>query len=305
MYHFIINPRSGSGAGMKKWRVLEDILKTRSIDYRVFFTKQGGDATSYARTLTSEGTSVILAAVGGDGTANEVINGIADFSLVTFGYIPIGSSNDLARALGIPKDPLKALDILLNPRTVKPLNVGYIKTTDSSRRFMVSSGMGFDAAVCHEALHSKLKRILNKVHLGKLTYLGIALKQLILLKPAPLELVLDGKETLIFKQTFFSFFMNTKYEGGGFMFCPDARPDDDILDICIVEKLPKPKVLCILPTAYSGNHVKAKGIHIHRCHELHIKTPHPLAVHTDGESFHLQNDMTVGFLKERLNFILE
>lgn len=303
MYYFIVNPKASSGSGMKKWRVLAGLLQKHKIPYKVFFTDGAGSAVRYARSVTSGGEDVILVAVGGDGTVNEVLNGICDFTHTTFGYVPTGSSNDLARGMNLPAEPQEAVKLLLHPESVRTVNVGCVKSGDSTRRFLVSSGIGFDAAVCHEALHSRIKKFLNRFHLGKLTYLGIALKHILLLKGTPARLLLDGRRSFSFPRIFFCTFMNTKYEGGGFQFCPDALPDDDLLDICLVEQMAKPKIFRVLPTAYPGKHTHTKEVHIYRCRRAHIKTPRPMAVHTDGESFYFQKDMIVELLDSRLKFI--
>ena len=88
--------------------------------YQVFFTKYQGHATQIARTLTQEKECRSLIVLGGDGTLNEAVNGIADLARVTLGYIPIGSSNDFARSLGLEQDPLKALEKILTPSRIYP-----------------------------------------------------------------------------------------------------------------------------------------------------------------------------------------
>lgn len=303
MYYFIVNPKASSGAGLKKWKSLAGLLHKHKVPYQVLFTDGAGSAVRLARAVTSGDEELVLVAVGGDGTANEVLNGICDFTHTIFGYVPTGSGNDLARALQLPADPEEAVKLLLHPEAVRHVNVGYVTSGSASRRFLVSSGIGFDAAVCHEALHSRLKKHLNRFHLGKLTYLGIALKHILLLKGTPAKLLLDDGRRFSFPKVFFCTFMNTKYEGGGFQFCPMARPDDDILDICLVEQMPKLKIFRVLPTAYPGKHTRTKEVHICQCRRAHIKTPRPMAVHTDGESFHFQKELTVGLLDTRLRFL--
>ena len=303
MYYFIVNPKSSSNRGARRWRLIEAQLRKEAVQYQVFFTKHVGHASELADTLCRKYPNPTLVAVGGDGTANEVINGIPSLSGVTFGYIPTGSSNDLARAMGIPSDPLKALDRVLHPNNSIPMNVGYVSNGIECRSFSVSTGIGYDAAVCHEALHSGIKRLLNRFHLGKLTYLGIALRQLLVLKPSPLLLTLDNEETLRFDRVFFAAVMNHKYEGGGFMFCPDADSTDGWLDVCVIEQMSRLKVLMLLPTAFRGQHVNHRGVHIYRCKKAHLKTPRPLPVHADGESFTFQTDITVSLHHNPLFFL--
>ena len=99
-------------------------LEEKSVPYQVFFTKYQGHATQIARTLTQEKDCRSLIVLGGDGTLNEAVNGIADLARVTLGYIPIGSSNDFARSLRLEQDPLKALEKILTPSGYIPVNIG-------------------------------------------------------------------------------------------------------------------------------------------------------------------------------------
>lgn len=293
MYHFIINRNSSSGKGRQIWSLLEAKLEKENVSYQAHFTKYKGHASELSAHLTQGESSVTIIAVGGDGTANEVINGMRRFSKVTFGYIPTGSSNDLARGLGLASDPEDALEQILHPACLIPLSIGENTAGEEHRRFIVSTGIGFDAAVCHEALHSRLKKALNKFHLGKLTYTGIALKQMLLLKPVSMNLTLDDGKKKHFPGVFFIAAMNLKYEGGGFMFCPDADPTDQFLDLCVIEKMPKLKALLLLPTAFKGKHTRRKGVHIYRCQKAHIQSGSSLAVHTDGEAFGFRSDITL------------
>ena len=188
MYTFIVNPNARSGLGHKIWSSLEEVLKEKNVEYEVLFTKYQHHATKLTQQLTSTGEECTIVALGGDGTINEVMNGICDISKVTLGYIPIGSSNDFARSLKLSTDALEALSNIINPTAYKYINVGTLEYKDKKRRFAVSSGLGFDAAVCHRILVSKLKLILNKIGLGKLTYVAIALQSLLAQSPKPLTL---------------------------------------------------------------------------------------------------------------------
>lgn len=87
------------------------------------------------------------------------------------------------------------------------------------------------------------------------------------------------------------------------MFCPEAKCGDGWLDVCVIEQMPKLKVLMLLPTAFRGKHVNYRGVHIYRCKKAQLKTPHPLPVHADGESFNFQTDITVSLYRESLLFL--
>lgn len=307
MYHFIINPVSRSGRGLKIWKEsIEPALKKEKISYHSYFSERAGDVVKISRNLTQAATDAItLVILGGDGTINEALQGITDFTKVILGYIPTGSSNDLARDLKIPKEPLDALNAILHTGSVQTMDLGTITYSDGkTRRFAVSCGIGFDAAVCEEALHSRLKTVLNKLGLGKLTYLGIALKQLITAKKASCELRLDDKETIHIRNIFFTACMIHQFEGGGFKFCPEADASDGILDLCVVGDIPKPVVLLALPTAFLGKHYMVKGITPYRASRIHIKVSAPLWVHTDGEVTRSSTELQVSCEKKALSMIL-
>jgi len=302
MYAFIVNPNARTGLGLKTWQSLEPILKERNIDYKLCITRYPGHATEYVHRLTGSQKEIALVVLGGDGTINEAINGIRDFSKVTLGYIPIGSSNDFARSMKLPKDPFISLEQILNPERYTYLNIGRMSHGNHVRRFAVSSGIGFDADVCFHNTSSRLKRVLNKLKLGRLSYTGVALYLLLSLNPRSMSVSLDG-QTHHFKKVFFATAMNQRYEGGGFKFCPKADPEDDLLDIIIAADLPKLKVLLLLPTAYKGWHTRFKGIHIYTCKRADIKSSVSLPVHTDGEPAFTGSEISLSLEPEKLRFI--
>ena len=144
------------------------------------------------------------------------------------------------------------------------------------RRFLASqkseistsaSGIGFDAGICHEALASKIKNTLNRLHLGKLTYVMIALRQLFYLEPFTLDAALENGEHRSFENVLFAVAMNFSYEGGGFCFCPEADGTDDLLDVMVVSNLAKWKVSYLLPMALFGRHTGFPEVHMERCQQ--------------------------------------
>lgn len=308
MYYFIVNPSSSSGHGSHPWKEVKHLLDYKNIPYHAAFTRKDGDASRLAAKASAKASSenpCTVVAVGGDGTANEVLNGLHLSPYLNFGYIPAGSGNDLAKGLGLPLDPALALDHILHPENIRPVRIGRTKTTEGIvRRFLISSGQGFDAAVCHDSHHSGTKNLLNRLGLGKLTYLATALQTLIHLKGTPASLTLDDGPAHFYDSTFFTAFMNMRYEGGGFMFCPDADPCDDYLDVCVVEKMPKLKVLLLLPTAFFGKHVRFSDvIHIYRCKKAVLRAETALHVHTDGEGLGPQKTIEVSLEPQTLSFL--
>ena len=295
MYHIIINPASRSGRGQQYWELTEAYLKKHSIPYTAHHSTHSGHIAEITRNITKDLTdssdTMSLIVLGGDGTVNEALQGIMRFDKVRLGYIPTGSSNDFARDLGISKDPVQALEHMLNTPHTQHMDIGCVKYKDSrpehyseqKRYFAVSCGLGYDAAICEEAMHSKIKLFLNRCGLGKLTYLIIALKQLACAKPISASLLLNGKKNLKLHNLLFLAGMNHQYEGGGFMFAPGADDNDGMLDLCCVADVSKLKVLCVLPTAYKGKHFRFKGVDAFHTDSYTLKVSSPMWLHTDGE----------------------
>lgn len=324
MYYIIVNPTSKSGRGAKIWAVLEPALREKKIAYQVFFSERIGHVCELVRKLTalpadsSAAGRIKLILLGGDGTLNEALQGIADFDRVQLGYIPTGSSNDMARDIKLGTEPLMILDRILSCTQPVSMDIGcvtYESTADEYSRhhseeflrrryFAVSCGIGFDAAVCEEALASGFKNILNKIGLGKLTYLSIALKQLIAARKVSCDIFIDDKEPIHLKRFLFVAGMVHQYEGGGFMFCPGADYHDGILDICVAGDLSKLLILIALPTAFFGKHYMFKGIDRYSASTLKLKTSAPLWVHTDGEVSVKADAITLTCEKEKLQILL-
>ena len=305
IYHFIVNPRARSGLGEMLWKQLEPELRRKRIDYQIHLTTKKKDAGKIASEITKDDQEHMFVVLGGDGTLNEVLSGIKSLEKVTLGYIPIGSSNDFARGTGIPGDPFEALDTILSPKRVEKMDIGVLKREGKGRRFAVSAGIGFDAAVCHEVCVSKWKRVLNLLKIGKLSYAVVAMDRIIKDRPVKLELTLDDGSMKVFERTYFAAFMNLPYEGGGFKFCPDASGSDGFLDIMVVSDLSKLKILCLLPTAFSGKHTRFKGVTILKCRSVKVVTDRALPLHTDGEPSFLSKEIEVSLEKEKLNVIVE
>lgn len=291
MYHVVVNPASRSGKGLRIWQEqVEPLLKKENIPYAVHFSKEAGGVTKTVTELFSESHSLSkdeqfsLIILGGDGTMNEAVQAIPAGAGVTLGYIPTGSSNDLARDLGLPRKPIDALNLILHTGSARPMDLGLLTYPDGeSRRFCVSCGLGYDAAVCEEVQRSRIKVVMNKLGLGKLTYLGIALKQLFATKAISGRLTLDGGDPIDIGRMLFVAGMNHRFEGGGFMFSPDADDSDGILDLCAAGDLPKLLILLALPTAFKGKHYRFKGITAYKAKQFTLEAEAPLWAHTDGE----------------------
>lgn len=308
MYHFIINPKSSSGKGIKYWWTVKNELDKNQILYTETYTKHTGHAIDLVRQICKdyEGIKNIII-LGGDGTVNEVLNGIDHYSEVLLGYIPSGSSNDLARSLKIDKNPSVALSNILKPVRFKYLDHGEMTFPDTNyplRKFACSSGIGYDANVCCEVQSSPLKKRLNRFGAGKFIYIAIAIKQLLTAKHIDATVIVDGNKRTTYKNVLLISSMIHKYEGGGLKMAPLADPCDGKLSVCLVHGLSTFKAFLLLPTIFTGKHVKYKGVESFHCTELEVITNKETSVHTDGEVPAVCSHIKVKCIKEQIRMIL-
>ncbi|MCR4597404.1 MAG: YegS/Rv2252/BmrU family lipid kinase [Acetatifactor sp.] len=282
----LINPSASSGRGLRIWKKVKKELDARGVPYRKHVLKAPGEATLLVRDLTKDlQEDCHLLVLGGDGTLNEVLNGIRDFQHTILSCLQTGSGNDFARNVGVEKDVKKALDQLFDHPMEAALDYGEIHADDHpARKFLISCGCGYDADICEEVSRSKLKKVLNKVGLGKLVYVMIGVKQIFTRTDANAKLYLDGKEEIDVPHLFFLVGMNHPKEGGGVPFCPDADATDGIMDLCLVRNMPKWKLMLGVILVYFKKHLIFKNITCHACKTMRLVCDKPQWVHLDGET---------------------
>ncbi|MEE1031899.1 MAG: diacylglycerol kinase family protein [Ruminococcus sp.] len=283
MYYFIVNPVSRSGKGMEVWEQTEKTLIEKDIPYKVYFTQHTGHGTSLAKGLYNKIQNQTLVIIGGDGTVNEVLTGLPMDGTYTIGYIPVGSGNDFARGLGLPTDPIIALENILSDKPASTIDIGTLKTNQGISHFGISSGIGYDAAVCEKVATSRLKKILNKIHLGNLVYAYAAVRSLFGFHPCDMDIEIDDFKKLHYKKVYLIVAMNLPYEGGGFRMCPEADATNKELHFLVVRGVPKIALLFLFPTAYFGKHLMIPGIFILKGKKLRVHSKQPQCVHRDGE----------------------
>lgn len=289
MLYFIVNEKSKSGNAKQIWMDIEEVLKVRNVSYQAFVSEYRGHAGKLAAEICAmDDDDICLVAVGGDGTANEVINGITDFEKVRFGVIPTGSGNDLARGLSLSKDPKNGVIHILNAmkKTREDtwcMDLGEVSFGEEKRLFAISAGIGLDALVCKKALKSKIKDLLNKIRLGKLTYLVLTVQSLFTMQTADAELIFDQEEGLQKRGMIFTAAMNFKAEGGGVPMAPAASARDGKLSFCEAAGIPKWRTFLCLPFLVAARHTSIKGFSVTDAKECTIRLNRPMVVHADGE----------------------
>jgi diacylglycerol kinase (ATP) len=286
--YFIVNPKAGNGKARLIWSSVEKQLATEKINHESFFTDRSGHATVIAKKIleSTDEKLVTIIVVGGDGTINEVVNGIGNHSSrARIGVIPGGSGNDFTRGYGIPRNPEAALPFLLaEMNNVSPtFDLGKIDLAGGSDHFFINStGAGFDALISYEANQSKWKGLLNRFSLGQLVYVIILLKHLFSYKCSNLELMVDGKR-YTFPDTWFVTVSNQPFYGGGMKIAPNALANDGKLNVTIVHRLSRLKLLLVFLSVFWGKHLKFKEVNTFLAQKVSIHSTEPIYVHSDGE----------------------
>ena len=282
-YQFIVNTHSRTGKAVQIWENLENILWSRNVSYQAHITEYAGHATDLAASLTQGDEDVYLITCGGDGTVNEVLNGIRDLSKVVFGYIPLGSANDFAKGLHLEGEPEEILIRILDSTGAHAIDLGCVSWEGGSRRFCISAGAGIDAMVCRRALTSKLKVFLNHLHLGSLTYGLLTISSLFGAPFVNANVVTNDGRSLSMPKAIFSAAMNFPWEGGGVPMAPKASATDGKLSVCCVYGIPRLLCLLCFPFLLAGKHENIKGFDVVDATEIKVTFDKPMVVHADGE----------------------
>jgi YegS/Rv2252/BmrU family lipid kinase len=280
----IVNPNAGSGKGKKDWEKISSLLKRYGIIYQELITERKGHALLLSKEGVAAGCRKFLC-VGGDGTLNEIVNGVFVQELcstkdITLGSIPVGTGNDWGRMFGIPLNYESAIQIIKEGKTMLH-DIGKVNYYDGQQKmeryFINIAGLGFESVVVKRTNFQK-----DKGKSGKAIYFYNLLMSLISYKNTKAEIVIDGNKT---EADIFSLNVgNGRYCGGGMRQTPFAVPDDGILDVTIIKGMGKIEIIMNLKILYNGtilNHPKVEG---YKCKNVLVKSDSVLYVEADGES---------------------
>ncbi|OGK97409.1 MAG: hypothetical protein A3D33_13255 [Candidatus Rokubacteria bacterium RIFCSPHIGHO2_02_FULL_73_26] len=273
----VVNPAAGGGRTARAWRTLQDELARLGLDFEWAATAGPGGATELARRAAADGWPLVIA-VGGDGTLNEVVNGLVDAGgrpRAALGVIGTGRGRDACANLGLPADPMLAARRLLTGADVA-LDLGVAEWPDGTRRCFVNAcGAGFDAVVA--------RRVAARGGSGTVPYVRGVLEALRAQRPLAVDLVLDGAQTWRGPVTAVVVANGARY-GGGMRIAPAADPTDACLDLVVLGALGRLELVWWLPTVYRGEHLGHRKIFTRRAREVVIRAATPLPTHVDGEA---------------------
>lgn len=288
---FILNPVAGKGHTLRVLPDIEDLMIKQALPYRIEITQAPGHATEIARHYIKDYRNLRVYAVGGDGTLNEVLQGVVG-SDASLGNVPSGTGNDFLKSFTSISDPCKLLPFIIHS---DPVPVDVCKIND--RYFLNIASVGFDADVVASTQHLKRLPLLK----GKVAYIGGILLSLIRLKNFEASFFIDD-EKIEMKTLLLSAFANGRYYGGGMMPVPDAMPDDGLLDVCFIKGMDRLKILRFFPRLIKGTHTTMQEASFRRCHTLRMESPHPVHINADGELFRSQQ-VKIELIPQGLQFI--
>lgn len=263
----VVNPTAGAGRAGALWRRLGEEAR-RVLQADVVLTQAPGHARAAAADAAKAGCRRIVA-IGGDGTVHEVVNGALPRE-VQIAVVPLGTGNDFARCAGVPRDPRAALFGLPGGHC-RTLDLGQV----GDELYLHVAGAGFDADVARR-INAGPRRAR-----GKLPYLLATLRTLRGFRGAAMRLDLDGRiEERVCALVAVG---NAPAYAGGMRICPGARMDDGLLEVCVVGDLRPLGLLALLPSVFSGAHVRHRCVSSHAVRRLRLDGPSGVAVHADGE----------------------
>jgi diacylglycerol kinase (ATP) len=284
---FIVNPAAGRRKSKDIVPIIERICKENNVPYKIKYTSGPNEATEIARNGANLKFERIIA-VGGDGTLNEVVNGIAGTEKA-LGIIPAGSGNDFIRSLG----DLENIEEIIYQNIF-----GEVKAIDLAKcngRYFINVGsVGFDAEVAMKAKNTK------KLLTGKAAYLAAAINTLITFEGMKVKVEIDDK--IIEENTLLIAIANGKYYGGGILPAPEANIEDGYFDICFVEHVPKFKILYLLPKYIKGQHHSIKEVRFYKSRKIKLTSEKKIYVNLDGEIFE-DNEAEFEIIPKGINVI--
>lgn len=318
MLTFIVNPNAGREKGYRIWKRMERRLIKKNIEYQVLLTGGRGEAQTIAAELTAglnqrtpEGGETLtgpmtLIAVGGDGIMNEVVDGVHLSENLILGFIPIGGRSDLAMGLGLPRRPEACLKRILEPKEIRRMDYGvvdYNRAEPTHRRFAVSCGCGFDAAVNQTYRRHALRHFTGIPVLYRLRKFFLSVRCLMQTRTSKGYVVLDGERRIELNHIFLLSALIQPTEGGGMHLAPGAQNTDGEMTVTILHNRSKVQLFRILMTSVFRNPTNYAGVRSYSCRELSVYLEDPMPMQTDGEFCGLHSEYNIRCVRQKIRII--
>jgi len=283
-WKIICNPKAGAGRAIKDWAQIENIFRKYGIHYEYHSSEYHRHAVKLAEEAYDKGFRHFVA-VGGDGTLNELVNGVAARGKARlknseFALIPVGKGNDWARSTHVPHTYEKAVALLKNGKKGNQ-DIGCVRWTNASgnveeRLFVNMFGAGFDSFVVEHLV----KKVEKNKKLSTMSYLLGLLRSLFSYKSQPAHIDIGGQ---VLEVPLFTLAAGIgEYNGGGMRQCPGSDMNDELLEITVVHDVSLLTVIFNLPGLFSGKFVKRKEVSRHRSRVLKLEGAN-ISMEVDGE----------------------
>ena len=303
IWKVIVNPNAGSGRGRREWDEISKLLDEAGIQFSSAVSQFKYNSIDLVRQAWQEGYRKFIA-VGGDGTIHEVVSGIMSMdrsnSDVVLAVIPVGTGNDWGREWGVTTDHRLAVDIIAkgNTRVQDLAEVHSVRNGKDNIRFMVNiGGLGFDANVCF-----KVDGYKDAGKTGGSLYVRGLLRAFFGYTNKRFKVVVDGS-TLYEGPVFSTAFGIGRYSGGGMLQTPEALPDDGLLEVTVIKKIPKLKVIFSIKKLYSGDIYTIKQVIHTKGRQVHVESSPAAKVEVDGEAIGL-SPATVVMIPQALRIVV-
>jgi len=280
----IVNPNAGRRKGEKDWLEIAALLNEAGIRFTNVFTEHPNHAVKLARKYIEAGYRKIIV-VGGDGTLNEVLNGVYTQKKyppqeITLAMISVGTGNDWGRSFNIPMGYREAIQLIARCAT-KLQDVGRVQYLQNDlpkqRHFINMAGLGFDAMVA-----KRTNKVKQEGKGGPFSYLISLLASLIYYQSIKCSIVVDGQKSNA--DVFSMSVAICRFNGGGMMQAPDAIPDDGLFDVTIITRVSRLLVIRSVKKLYDGTFLRMKQVKTFRGAKVEIESDPALYLETDGES---------------------
>ncbi|XOU94617.1 MAG: diacylglycerol/lipid kinase family protein [Candidatus Kerfeldbacteria bacterium] len=288
-YYFIVNPVAGMGKKLSFVSEITSFCQRNYLNYKLVMTHRPKEAIELAREASKK--YEVIVAVGGDGTVNEVVNGIADTD-AKLGIIPIGSGNDFAKQMGLTYNLSKDLRILMDGK-LKTVDLGKV----NDRHYFINGvGVGFDGEVAYHV------RDFLKYAKGFSGYLLSVFRTLATYKFHKVKFFIDGEKVKEEKILLIATCNGTTY-GGGFKVAPSAKVDDGLFTVCFVSKMGKFYAMRNIPKILQGTHVSLPEVSMYTGKSVKIKSEKELFSQLDGEILPPMKEFSMEMVPSKIKVI--
>jgi YegS/Rv2252/BmrU family lipid kinase len=275
---FLVNPASDNGATGRRWPEIARLAAERGLIGDALLSERQGHLTDLARDAAKGGARLLIA-VGGDGTVNEIVNGIAGLDAVELAIVHRGTGGDFGRTFEIPHKLEQALDVARSGAT-REIDLGRVTLHLWAGPKMVRWFANIGSAGMSGAVAKRVNET-GKALGGKLSYAWSTIAVFARWRNAQLTVTVDGEQRS--GAMYDVIVANGRYFGGGMKICPEAEPADGLFDVLLIGDVTKRDLMLTLPKIYRGSHLPHPKAELLRGTTVTIEAPIPLPVELDGE----------------------